>query len=113
MKTLFVALVLCLAATAKDTVSIQVVDSTQGTATATSLDGSRVYSYPDVTLRAVLPDGSHFLLWCARQYRDCMNLTPGVYDGEIDGDKAVKLYVYGPLSHKFIGKIKYRLSGSW
>jgi hypothetical protein len=42
-----------------------------------------------------------------------MNLTPGVYAGEIDGDKAVKLYVYGPLSHKFIGKIKYRLSGSW
>jgi hypothetical protein len=97
----------------KDAVQIQVIDSTPGTVQVPSLDGSRLYTFPTVTLRAVLPDGSHFLLWCAKQYRDCADLTAGTYAGEVDGDKAVKLYVYGPLSHKFVGKIKYRLVGTW
>ena len=35
------------------------------------------------------------------------------YTAEIDGDKALKIYVYSLTSHKLMGKLKYRVAGSW
>jgi len=62
---------------------------------------------------AIMPDGTHVTLWCQAGFRRCANLATGTYTAEPDGDKALKLYIYSLVSHKPMGKIKYRVSGTW
>ena len=64
------------------------------------------------SVHAIL-NGQHVTLWCQAGFRKCANLTPGLYTAEADGDKAVRIYVYSLISHKLMGKMKYRLVGSW
>jgi hypothetical protein len=58
-------------------------------------------------------NGQHIMLWCQAGFRKCASLTPGTYTAEADGDKAVRIYVYSLITHKLMGKMKYRLTGSW
>ena len=60
-----------------------------------------------------LRGGDHVTLWCQVGFRKCAGLQPGTYTAEIDGDKALKIYVYSLTSHKLMGKMKYRVAGSW
>ena len=55
----------------------------------------------------------HATLWCQAGFRKCANLSPGTYQAEADGDKALQLYVYSIVFHKMMGKMKYRVVGSW
>ena len=64
-------------------------------------------------VHAIMPDGQHVTLWCQAGFRKCANLAPGRYQAEADGDKALRLYVYSLVSHKLMGKMKYRVAGSW
>jgi hypothetical protein len=64
------------------------------------------------SVHAIL-NGQHVTLWCQAGFRKCANLTPGTYTAEADGDKAVRIYVYSLISHKLMGKMKYRVVGSW
>jgi len=64
-------------------------------------------------VHAIMPDGQHVTLWCQAGFRKCANLSPGTYQAEADGDKALRLYVYSIVSHKMMGKMKYRVVGSW
>jgi hypothetical protein len=70
------------------------------------------YAIQQESVHAIL-DGQHVLLWCQAGFRKCANLSPGEYTAEADGDKAVRIYVYSLISHKLMGKMKYRLVGSW
>lgn len=65
------------------------------------------------SVRAILPDGQHVVLWCQNGYRKCFGLAAGPYTAEIDGDKALRLYVHSLTTHKLMGKVKYRIVGSW
>ena len=65
------------------------------------------------TTRAIMPDGTHVLLWCQRGFRKCSTLTPGTYQAEADGDNALKVHVYSLVTHKPQGKIKYHVTGTW
>jgi hypothetical protein len=65
------------------------------------------------SVRGILPGGQHVLLWCQNGFRKCFGLAAGTYQGEVDGDKAVRLYVYSLTTHKLMGKVKYRIVGSW
>lgn len=58
-----------------------------------------------------LLNGQRITLWCQAGFRKCANLAPGIYTAEADGDKAVRIYVYSIISHKLMGKMKYRLVG--
>jgi len=60
-----------------------------------------------------MPDGQHITLWCQAGFRKCANLAAGTYQAEADGDKALRLYVYSLVTHKRMGKIKYRVAGTW
>lgn len=64
-------------------------------------------------VHAILPDGQHVMLWCQAGFRKCANLAAGRYEAEVDGDKALRLYVYSLVSHKLMGKMKYRVAGTW
>jgi len=64
------------------------------------------------SVHAIL-NGQHVTLWCQAGFRKCANLSSGTYTAEADGDKAVRIYVYSLISHKLMGKMKYRLVGSW
>lgn len=84
--------------------------------TTTTTPGRAAYT----TRRAILQEsvhailnGQHVTLWCQAGYRKCANLAPGTYTAEADGDKAVRIYVYSLISHKLMGKMKYRAVGSW
>lgn len=85
--------------------------------TTTTTPGSPAYvshaSVRQESVRAIFPDGQHVTLWCQAGFRKCANLTPGTYQVEADGDKAVRVYVYSIISHKLMGKMKYRVIGSW
>jgi len=65
------------------------------------------------SIRAILPDGQHVALWCQNGFRKCFDLSAGTYQAELDGDKALKLYVHSLTTHKLMGKVKYRIVGSW
>jgi hypothetical protein len=84
--------------------------------TTTSTPGTPAYT----THRAVQQEsvhaifnGQHVTLWCQAGFRKCANLAPGTYTAEADGDKAVRIYVYSLITHKLMGKMKYRVVGSW
>ena len=64
-------------------------------------------------VHAIMPDGQHVTLWCQAGFRKCANLMAGSYQAEADGDKAVRLYVHSIVTHKLMGKMKYRIAGSW
>lgn len=64
-------------------------------------------------VHAIMPGGQHVTLWCQAGFRKCSDLAPGTYQAEADGDKALRLYVYSLVSHKLMGKMKYRVVGSW
>ncbi len=84
--------------------------------TTTSTPGTPAYTthaaIQQESVHAIL-NGQHVMLWCQAGFRKCANLTPGTYTAEPDGDKAVRIYVYSLISHKLMGKIKYRLVGGW
>lgn len=65
------------------------------------------------SVHVIFPDGQHVTLWCQAGFRKCANLAAGTYEVEADGDKAVRIYVYSVVSHKLMGKMKYRVTGSW
>jgi hypothetical protein len=65
------------------------------------------------SVHAIFPNAQHVTLWCQAGFRKCANLAPGTYQVEPDGDKAVRIYVYSIVSHKLMGKMKYRVIGSW
>lgn len=92
--------------------------TTNATTNCTTTPGSPAYtSHTQIrqeSIHAVMPDGTHVLLWCQAGFRKCASLAPGTYRAELDGKSAVKLYVYSLLDKtKMIGKIKYRASGTW
>lgn len=64
------------------------------------------------SVHAIL-NGQRVTLWCQAGFRKCANLSPGTYTAQPDGDKAVRIYVYSLISHKLMGKMKYRLVGGW
>jgi hypothetical protein len=84
--------------------------------TTTSTPGTPAYTthraIQQETVHAIL-NGQHVTLWCQSGFRKCANLNPGTYTAEADGDKAVRIYVYSLISHKLMGKMKYRLVGGW
>jgi hypothetical protein len=84
--------------------------------TTTTTPGTPAYTthHPvqQESVHAIL-NGQHVTLWCQAGFRKCANLSPGLYTAEADGDKAVRIYVYSLITHKLMGKIKYRLVGSW
>jgi hypothetical protein len=84
--------------------------------TTTSTPGTPAYtthsSIQQESVHAIL-NGQHVTLWCQAGFRKCANLAPGTYTAEADGDKAVRIYVYSLISHKLMGKMKYRLVSSW
>jgi hypothetical protein len=81
--------------------------STPGTPAYTSH-----YAVQQESVRAIL-NGQHVTLWCQAGFRKCANLSAGTYTAEADGDKALRIYVYSLISHKLMGKMKYRLVASW
>lgn len=85
--------------------------------TTTSTPGSPAYvSHRNIqqeSVHAIFPDGQHVTLWCQAGFRKCANLAPGTYEAEADGDKAVRIYTYSLVTHKLMGKLKYRVVGSW
>lgn len=84
--------------------------------TTTTAPGTPAYTTHQAiqqeSVHAIL-NGQHVTLWCQAGFRKCANLAPGLYTAEADGDKAVKIYVYSLITHKLMGKMKYRLVGSW
>ena len=64
-------------------------------------------------VHAIMPNGQHVTLWCQAGFRKCSNLAPGTYQAEPDGDKALRIYTYSLVSHKLMGKLKYRVAGAW
>ena len=70
------------------------------------------YAIQQQSVHAIV-NGQHVTLWCQVGFRKCAGLQPGTYTAEIDGDKALKIYVYSLTSHKLMGKMKYRVAGSW
>jgi len=84
--------------------------------TTTSAPGTPAYTthyaIQQESVHAILK-GQHVTLWCQAGLRKCANLAPGTYTAEADGDKAVRIYVYSLISHKLMGKMKYRLASSW
>jgi hypothetical protein len=91
------------------------VNATTNCAT-TSTPGTPAYTthhaIQQESVHAIL-NGQHVTLWCQAGFRKCANLSPGTYTAEADGDKAVRIYVYSLISHKLMGKMKYRLVASW
>jgi hypothetical protein len=91
------------------------VDATTN-CTTTSAPGTPGYTthgaIQQESVHAIL-NGQHVTLWCQAGFRKCANLAPGTYTAEADGDKALRLYVYSLISHRLMGKMKYRLVGSW
>jgi hypothetical protein len=91
--------------------------TTNATTNCTTTPGSAAYTTQGYiaqnTTHAIMPDGTHVTLWCQAGFRRCANLATGTYTAEPDGDKALKLYIYSLVSHKPMGKIKYRVSGTW
>src|SRR6266568_4500073 len=73
---------------------------------------SHTYIAQDTT-HAIMPDGTHVVLWCQNGFRKCSSLAPGSYRAEADGDNAVRVYVYSLITHKSQGKIKYHVVGTW
>lgn len=66
------------------------------------------------SVHAILPGGQHVTLWCQNGFRKCFDLAAGTYEAELDGDKALRLYVHSLTTHKLMGKIKYRIvAGGW
>lgn len=84
--------------------------------TTTSTPGTPAYTthraIQQESVHAIL-NGQHVTLWCQAGFRRCANLAAGTYTAEADGDKAVKIYVYSLITHNLMGKMKYRLAGSW
>lgn len=84
--------------------------------TTTSTPGTPAYTthraIQQESAHAIL-NGQHVTLWCQAGFRKCANLAAGLYTAEADGDKAVRIYVYSIISHKLMGKMKYRLVGGW
>jgi len=85
--------------------------------TTTAAPGTPAYvthrSIQQESVHAVFPNAQHVMLWCQAGFRKCANLAPGTYTVEPDGDKAVRIYVYSIVSHKLMGKMKYRVISSW
>jgi hypothetical protein len=89
----------------------------QTNCTTTTKPGSPAYvSHGNIqqeSVHAIFPNGRHVTLWCQAGFRKCDNLAAGTYEAEPDGDEAVRIYVYSPVSHKLMGKVKYRVAGFW
>ena len=85
--------------------------------TTTTTPGTPAYvthrSIQQESVHAIFPGGQHVTLWCQAGFRKCANLTAGTYEVEADGDKAVRVYVYSIVSHRLMGKMKYRVVGGW
>jgi len=99
--------------------SISTVNATtNATTNCTTTPGSPAYTthrqIRQESIHAIMPDGTHVILWCQAQWRKCASLAPGNYRAEPDGKEALKLYVYSLVDKtKLIGKIKYRVAGTW
>lgn len=91
--------------------------TTNSTTNCTTTPGAPAYTshmyIAQETTHAIMPDGTHVLLWCQRGFRKCISLAPGAYQAEADGDNALRVYVYSLVTHKQMGKIKYRVAGTW
>jgi hypothetical protein len=85
--------------------------------TTTTTPGTPGYvthrSIQQESVHAIFPNDLHVTLWCQAGFRKCANLSPGTYEVEPDGDKAVRIYVYSVVTHKLMGKMKYRVVGNW
>lgn len=82
------------------------------TTTTTPAYTSHVYINQE-SIRAIFPGGQHVALWCQNGFRKCFDLAAGTYTAEADGNKALRVYVYSLTTHKLMGKVKYRIAGSW
>jgi len=92
--------------------------TTNATTTCTTTPGTPAYTthrqIMQESIRAIMPDGTHVVLWCQAQWRKCSSLAPGSYKAEPDGKSALKLYVYSLVDRtKLIGKIKYHIADTW
>jgi hypothetical protein len=105
------------ATTYGDTTNVNATSTANTDCTTTSTPGRPAYvSHAYVQqeyVHAILPDGQHVTLWCQSGFRKCANLAPGSYQAEADGDKALRIHVYSVITHKLMGKMKYRVAGSW
>ncbi len=105
------------ATTYGDTTNINGTATTDTECKTTSSPGQPAYTshtyIQQEYVHAIMPDGQHVTLWCQAGFRKCANLAAGRYQAEADGDKALRLYVYSLVSHKLMGKMKYRIAGSW
>ena len=85
--------------------------------TTTTTPGTAAYvthtAIQQESVHAIFPNGQHVTLWCQAGFRKCANLAAGNYDVEADGDKAVRVHVYSLVTHHLMGKMKYRVAGSW
>ncbi len=70
------------------------------------------YAIQQESVHAIV-NGQRVTLWCQVGFRKCADLAAGTYTAEVDGDKALKIYVYSLTSRKLMGKMKYRVAGSW
>ena len=91
------------------------VNSTTNCTTTTAPGTAAYTTHYDIQQESVhaIVNGQHVTLWCQVGFRKCASLQPGTYTAEIDGDKALKIYVYSLTSHKLMGKMKYRVAGGW
>jgi hypothetical protein len=91
--------------------------TTNATTNCTTKPGSPAYTthgyIAQNTTHAIMPDGTHVMLWCQAGFRKCSNLAPGTYQAEADGDNALRVYVYSLVTHKPQGKLKYHVTGTW
>ena len=92
--------------------------TTNATTNCTTKPGTPAYTthsqIRQESIHAILPDGTHVVLWCQAGFRKCAPLAPGTYEAEPDGKSSVKLYVYSLVDKsKMIGKLKYRIADTW
>jgi len=92
--------------------------TTNASTNCTTTPGSPAYtSHREIrqeTIHAIMPDGTHVVLWCQAQWRKCASLAPGTYQAEPDGNTALRLYVYSLVDKtKLVGKIKYHVADTW
>ncbi len=105
------------ATTYGDTTNVYANGTASTQCTTTTTPGQPAYTshtyIQQEYVHAMMPDGLHVTLWCQAGFRRCANLAPGKYIAEADGDKAMRIYVYSLVTHKLMGKLKYRVAGTW
>lgn len=92
--------------------------TTNATTNCTTTQGTPAYTtrgqIRQESIHAIMPDGTHVVLWCQAGFRKCASLAPGTYRAELDGKSTLRLYVYSLVDKtKLIGKIKYHVADTW